>query len=400
MTHTTGSPPDPTAVELENLTRRNALILQTVAEGIVGVDRRGLITFANQFAAQSIGKTVAEMVGADAHEVARHTRADGSLCDGTDCVLLGVFESGIGVFGEEASFVDPAGHAFPVEFSIVPAKAGEAGAGVDGAVLSFRNISQRKRMQAELLESAVAAEKASRAKSQFLSNMSHELRTPLNAIIGYSEMLIDEIGSNGAAEIAADLAKIHQSGRHLLALINNILEIARIEAGRMEVVIADFEIATLFYEVESQFSALPDANANTLTVAGAEQAGTLHTDVDKVRKILMSLLSNANKFSRNGQVTLEVRRPESAGERVEFRVSDTGIGITPEQLATLFDPFVQGDASSTRQFSGTGLGLALSSRLARLLEGTITVETEPGKGSTFIVTLPNKADAAPRGTAV
>jgi PAS domain S-box-containing protein len=384
------------AAELQNLTLRNTLILQTVAEGIVGVDRRGLITFANQFAAQSIGKTVDEMVGADAHAVARHTRADGTLCDGTDCVLMNVFESGIGVYDDEASFVDPAGNPFPVEFSIVPAGGADA-AGLDGAVMSFRNITARKRMQADLLEAAVAAETASRAKSQFLSNMSHELRTPLNAIIGYSEMLMEEAAADAGHALATDLGKIHQSGRHLLALIDNILEIARIEAGRMEIVVADFEIATLVYEVENQFSALPDANANTFTVttAGVDLAGTLRTDIEKVRKILMSLLSNANKFSRDGQVTLEVRRPGDASGRVEFRVSDTGVGIPPEQLATLFDPFVQGDASSTRRYSGTGLGLALASRLARLLEGTIAVQTEPQRGSTFIVTLPDTMSQAP-----
>ena len=387
------TPADAQAIALNTLSQRNDLILQTVAEGIVGVDRQGVITFANRWAAEAIGKTIDDMVGAEAHQVARHTRTDGSLCDGTDCVLLQVLDNGIGIYHDETTFLAPSGHAFPVEFSVVPSGM-QAGHGADGAVLSFRNITQRKRLQAELLEAAVAAEKASRAKSQFLSNMSHELRTPLNAIIGYSEMLTEEARARAENSLANDLEKIRQSGQHLLALVNDILEIARIEAGRMEVVVADFEISTLAYEVETQFGTLPEPHANTLRVQGAQQAGRLRTDLEKVRKILMSLLSNANKFSRDGQVTLEVRRHDDTPGRVEFRVSDTGSGIAPEQLATLFDPFVQGDGSSTRRHSGTGLGLALASRLARLLEGTLTVETELGHGSTFIVTLPDRGGSA------
>jgi PAS domain S-box-containing protein len=394
-----GSPArDPSAAELQSLALRSELVLRTVAEGIVGVDRAGVITFANQWAARAIGKQIADLVGRDAHRVAPHLRHDGSLCDGVDCALFGVFRTGTGTFAVEARFVGPDGQPFPVEFSCVPA-AGEDG--VEWAVFSFRNITERKRMQGELIEALVAAEKANRAKSQFLSNMSHELRTPLNAIIGYSEMLIDESRGAGLAQFESDLEKIHRSGRNLLALIDTVLEIARIEAGRMELSIEDFEIAALVYEVETQFAQLLGGRREQFRVAGASDAGRVRGDADKVRKILLNLLSNANKFGRNGEVVLEVRRIADArrGDRVEFRVTDAGIGIPPELIDRIFEPFVQGDASTTRRFSGTGLGLALSSRLAHLMHGDITVASTPGEGSTFTVSIPAQIRAAASGGA-
>jgi PAS domain S-box-containing protein len=386
------APPEPPAAgespgELGQLALRSELVLRSVAEGIVGVDRAGLITFANQWAARAIGREVADLAGENAHRVAPHLRSDGALCDGNDCPLFSVFRTGTGTFGQEASFIGMDGEAFPVEYSCVPARGVD---GVDWALFSFRNITERKRLQGELMQALVAAEKASRAKSQFLSNMSHELRTPLNAVIGYSEMLIDEARSAGLAQFESDLGKIRQSGRSLLALVDNLLDIARIEAGRMEVTVEDFEIRTLVYEVETHFGELFGARGAHFKVAGADSAGRIHGDVDKVRKILLNLLSNANKFSDNGEVVLEIRRvaDRERGDRVEFCVSDNGVGIAPEALGQLFAPFTQGDASSTRRFSGTGLGLALSSKLAQLMRGSIRAASEPGRGSTFTVSIP------------
>ena len=394
----TPSSGDRSAAEVARLRLRNDLVLRTVAEGIVGVDRAGVITFANEWAARAIGKKVTDLVGCDAHRVAPHLRADGSSCTRDDCPLFDVFRTGAAVLAEEATFLGADGRPFPVEFSCVPA-AGDCG--VDWAVFSFRDITARKRMQGELIEALVAAQKASRAKSQFLSNMSHELRTPLNAIIGYSEMLLDEAQGAGNPALAADLTRIRQSGRSLLALIDTVLEIARIEAGRMDVVVEDFEISTLVYEIETMYAQLPGSRPEHFRIAGSAGAGRVRGDADKVRKILLNLLANANKFGENGEVVLEVRRTSDRerGDRVEFRVSDAGIGIAPELIDRIFEPFEQGDASTTRRFSGTGLGLALSRKLAHLMHGDITVTSAAGEGSTFTVSIPARMQA-PAASAV
>ena len=242
---------------------------------------------------------------------------------------------------------------------------------------------------AELAAARDEAVRASQTKSDFLASMSHELRTPLNAIIGYSEMLLEESDELLRPELRPDLEKIRGAGKHLLTLINDILDLSKIEAGKMNVFPENFDVATLLADVRSTIEPLVAKNGNTFEMLCGANLGTLHSDQTKVRQILFNLLSNAAKFTRMGRVTLAATRTTRGdGERLEFEVSDTGIGMTPEQVVGLFKPFSQADASTTRYFGGTGLGLAITQHFCRMLGGDVTVESEYGKGSTFTITLP------------
>ena len=241
-------------------------------------------------------------------------------------------------------------------------------------------------------------EMASEHKSAFLASMSHELRTPLNAIIGYSEMLHETAEDEGQDEFLPDLAKIRDAGRHLLGLINDILDLSKIEAGKMELYLEEVDLAGLVDEVRSIVEPLAAANAQPARNLRPAALGAIYTDRTKLKQSLLNLLSNAGKFTHEGRVKLEVRPARPAS--ISFIVSDTGIGMTEEQQGRLFQAFSQADASTTRQYGGTGLGLAISKHFCEMLGGKITVESAPGQGSTFTITLPDHDRAAPAAAAI
>ncbi|NQD91476.1 response regulator [Pseudomonas sp. CrR25] len=252
-------------------------------------------------------------------------------------------------------------------------------------------IRERKEVERDLIAMRNRAEAANKAKSQFLANMSHELRTPLNAIIGYSEMLQDVMTDEelDRAELSSDVDKIRSAGKHLLSLINDILDLSKIEAGKMDLSIEAFNADELIQDVIGTIAPLAEMRGNQLQIEVESEIGIIFSDVTKIRQILFNLLSNAVKFTEQGQVNLSCSRIHGAsGEQVEFSVHDTGIGISEENLEVLFKPFSQADASTTRRYGGTGLGLAISRSYAKMLGGEIAVASEVGQGSTFTVRFP------------
>ena len=241
----------------------------------------------------------------------------------------------------------------------------------------------------EMLRARREAEDANTAKSQFLASMSHELRTPLNAIIGYSEMLQEDAQAKGQDAFVPDLEKIHAAGHHLLTLINDVLDLSKIEAGKMELYVETFDVRTVIDEVAMTVTPLITRNGNQLDLRCSDDLGSMRSDVTRVRQVLLNLLSNASKFTEQGTITLAARREtDPDGDAIVFEVHDTGIGVTEEEMARLFQAFSQADASTTSRFGGTGLGLAISRMFCHMMGGDVAVESEVGKGSTFTVRLP------------
>jgi signal transduction histidine kinase len=275
----------------------------------------------------------------------------------------------------------------------------------------MRDITARKRAERELHKSRDAerqnaeqladlvdelrvtqrrAETATRAKSEFLASMSHELRTPLNAIILYSELLQEEAADAGNQSSIQDLQRIQSAGKHLLDLINGILDLSKIEAGKMALVLETFDVNAMVDELVDTVGPLVYKNGNTFTVQTDGAIGEIFGDLTKTRQVLLNLLSNAGKFTRDGAITLDIRRSitDEGVACVEFALTDTGVGMTPEQSRKVFDPFTQADVTTTRKYGGTGLGLAIVSRFCDLMGGTVSVDSRPGEGSRFTVRLP------------
>jgi signal transduction histidine kinase len=288
-------------------------------------------------------------------------------------------EKGLGVIALRRSHVQPF---TPEQIKLLETFAAQAVIAIENARL-FNEIQEKSR---EL-------EVANRHKSEFLASMSHELRTPLNAILGITQVLQAEATLSKRDDQSEPLQRIHGAGRHLLTLINDILDLSKIEAGRMDLQLEDTALAPLLDEFRSTMEPLAAKNGNVLTVSCARGVVSVYADSVRVRQTLLNVGSNANKFTDHGTVAMAVDHEERNGYRwVRIRVSDTGIGMTPEQVARLFQDFVQADTSTARKYGGTGLGLAITKRLCNIMGGDITVESKPGVGSTFTIRLPARAE--------
>jgi signal transduction histidine kinase len=251
----------------------------------------------------------------------------------------------------------------------------------DQAVIALENARLYDQLQQRNAELAVA----SQHKSDFLANMSHELRTPLNAIINFSEMLQEDAEDKGEEEFIPDLQEINSAGKHLLELINDILDLSKIEAGRMDLVPESFSVADLVHEIHALAAPLVERNGNAFVLESDPLVDEMYSDRTRIKQSLLNLLSNAAKFTENGTVTWRI---SSVHDQIRFSVSDTGIGMTEEQVDKLFQAFTQADVTTARKYGGTGLGLALTRQFCQMMGGDVTVESAPGKGSTFTITLP------------
>ena len=248
-------------------------------------------------------------------------------------------------------------------------------------------VERRIQIESELEEARDAAETANRAKSTFLATMSHELRTPLNAILGYSEMVREQAEDDGLVDYAQDLSRIHEAGSHLLSLISNILDLSKIEAGRIELQYETVELDAFIADLVTMVRPEMAVNHNNLLLERVGTLGSIQIDLTRLRQILLNVLQNAAKFTLRGDIHVRVERDDDAN-RMWFTVKDTGIGMTPQQMQRLFQPFVQADSSTTRRFGGSGLGLTIARQLCRLMGGDITVESELSGGTTFSIYVP------------
>jgi PAS domain S-box-containing protein len=391
---------------------RNDAVLDVALDCVILIDDAGRIAQFNPAAERTFGFKAGEAVGADLVESIFPVERRQPMRE----ALAAYLSSGDTAFLNqrlELTAMRKGGEVFTIEIAIAPIS-------TDGAKMFaayMRDITERKRIERELatyttdLEAAhetqrqdaerlialvnelrvtqQRAEKATRAKSEFLASMSHELRTPLNAIILYSELLQEVSQDEGNTSSIADLQRIQSAGKHLLDLINGILDLSKIEAGKMMLSLETFTVDTMLHELVDTVRPLVEKNRNTLTVRGGDSLPPMYGDVTKTRQVLLNLLSNASKFTKDGTITVDVRTCVHNGiEGVEFAVTDTGVGMTAEQVRKVFDPFTQADVTTTRKYGGTGLGLAIVARFCDLMRGTVEVESRPGQGSRFLVRLP------------
>ena len=383
----------------QTITRQLAFtqaICRSLGEGVYVMDTQGEATFLNPAAERMLGWSETDARGKNVHAMIHHHTAGGEVFREEDCPVRNVAMTGRPFFASEDTFWTREGKTFPVAYAAAPIVVEQQ---ITGVAVVFRDTTEERRVEKELREAKNAAESASRAKGLFVANMSHELRTPLNAIIGYSEMLMEQ-PSAAAEQRSADLGKIHQAGKQLLSLINDILDMSKIEAGKMTLRLETFDVASLMRDVMGTLAPIIAQSSNRVNVQCPPDIGTIEADMSKVRQVLFNLLTNALKFTHNGAIELQAARTpgRNAADWIVFKIIDTGIGMSAEQLDRLFEPFSQADSSGLSQVGGTGLGLALSRQFCRMMGGDIAVASDAGKGSTFVVTLPAKSVAAPEAS--
>lgn len=354
-------------------------LIRSAAEGIITTDERGHIQSCNPAAERIFGYRTSDLFG---YPFAMLLADPPPYLNAPVAPLL---PSNTETTPHETMGRRKDGRAFPMSLTASEARLGTRRL----TIILLRDVTASKQAAEELRQAKEEAVAANQAKSQFLANMSHELRTPLNVILGYSSLLKDDAQAEGLNDFVRDLQHVENAGRHLMALITSVLDFAKIEAGRLELAPETFTVDTLVDEIRPAIQLLAQKNQNQLLIERGAELGLLHADLTKVREILFNLLGNSAKFTHQGCITLSVTRERGdEGEWCLFRISDTGIGISEEQMAHLFEEFSQGDSERARQYGGTGLGLAISRRLARLMGGDIGVESILGAGTAFTVRLP------------
>ncbi|MGI9318879.1 MAG: ATP-binding protein [bacterium] len=364
-------------------TARLRSIIDTALDGIVVFDAKFSIQDFSPAAETIFGRASSEVVGTSFLELIAPD------CQGQIGDLVENLRNNPEMLSDDALCEVVGLHAskdsFPMELGIALAELDEE----YFFTAIARDISDRKAAESALLEARNAAEKASQTKSAFLANMSHELRTPMNAIMGYSEMLMEEAEDIGQDDFVPDLKKINQAGSHLLALINDVLDLSKIESGKMEAFAEDINVNDLIDEVSGTVHPLVEKNNNELVIERGENLGDIHQDLTKLRQTLYNLFSNAAKFTNDGAITLRVERTKKSGvDWIVLSVTDSGIGIAEDKIDKVFEEFTQADGSTTRDFGGTGLGLAISRRFCRMLGGDLILTSKLGEGSTFTISLP------------
>jgi two-component system, sensor histidine kinase and response regulator len=405
-------------LDARNARARNDAILDVALDCVILMDQTGRIAQFNPAAEFTFGYSASEAVNAELAELILPADMRETLRAAL-ATYLTTGDSAILNRRVELTAIRRSGESFPVEIAIAPISNDD----VKMFAAYMRDITERKRTERELasythdLELAhetqrkdaerlailvdqlrltqQQAEKATRAKSDFLASMSHELRTPLNAIILYSELLQEVAEDEAHQSSVADLQRIQSAGKHLLNLINGILDLSKIEAGKMVLSLETFDVRAVIGELVDTVRPLLERNRNTLSLRCDDDV-RMHADLTKTRQILLNLLSNASKFTRDGSIAVDVRRCLFEGrDCVEFSVADTGLGMTLEQTGKVFAPFTQADVTTTRKYGGTGLGLAIVARFCELMGGTVRVESRIGEGSRFVVVLPMEIDDVP-----
>lgn len=363
--------------------RRSAMYAETLlnatGEGIYGLDADGVVSFVNRAMTSILGYQPTEMVGKAAHRLFHHTKPDGTYYPASDCPMLK--SGGVGNFDNEIIWRKD-GTSIPVEYSInqMVDRSGKA-----GAVVSFHDITDRQIAHAALREGRDAAEAANQAKSDFLARMSHELRTPLNSVIGFSNVLLRNKSGNLRDQDIDYLERIRKNGVNLLTLINDILDLSKIEAGRMEVELAPTSIPDLVRDVMNQLEPQIQDKGIAVSLIIPPSVATIETDAGKLQQIIINLVANAIKFTDKGEVQVSVQTDQDTSAPIAVTVTDSGIGIPANRIEAIFDAFEQAEKSTTRKYGGTGLGLPICRSLCELLGYELTVTSTEGVGSTFTI---------------